>query len=542
MSGGPDHESHPSSWRPSGTRAIGAPVAIVASFVAFVYAARPIARRAVEAVYERRTPFPWLHSLLRHGPVNTREAYEGRADLWVVRLALLLLLAGSIVWAARHANRVRATLRGFFGEKGSAFDLAVFRMVLFGTIFYCADPATLRLYSGLPRELLTPPLGFGLTVRMLPFEPRTAVAAALLLRGVCLLGIVGLFTRSSAFAVALLTYYVLGIPQCFGQVDHYHFLVWFSLLLAFSRCGDALSIDSLVMRWRGALPVSDSVIYARPIRWVWVLMGIVYLFPGLWKLWISGDRWFFGNALVSHMYVKWAEMRWVPAIRLDRMPWLARAAGLGAIAFELTFLLLVLRRRTRTFAAVGGLAFHNLSNALMGISFFWLQLMYASFVPWSRWFAPHFRGRPAASGADAIPRDRRLLDLVGAFLLAANVITGALMLEQGWPNACFPTFARNARSQALEMRFSAVSASGDETPINACPLIQRLGSERWVPLTRRSVRSPAMISALARWVADHSPEAGNAAQVMVYCVRWSPHPEVRQRGPNSTELLAVVPR
>ncbi|HEX7254132.1 MAG TPA: hypothetical protein VF376_14735, partial [Thermoanaerobaculia bacterium] len=115
-------------------------------------------------------------------------------------------------------------------------------------------------------------------------------------------------------------------------------------------------------------------------------------------------------------------------------------------------------------------------------------------------------------------------------------------LEQGWPNACFPTFARKARSQTLEMRFSAVSASGDETPIDAWPLIQRLGTERWVPLTRHSMRSPEMASALARWVGDHSPGAGNAAQVMVYCVRWSPHPEVRQKGPNSTELLAVVPR
>ncbi|HEY6929010.1 MAG TPA: HTTM domain-containing protein [Thermoanaerobaculia bacterium] len=540
MSGVPDPESHPPSRRLSLARAIGAPLAIVASFLAFVYAARPIARRAVQAVYERRTPFPWLHSLVRHGEANTLEAYESRGDLWVVRFALLLLLGGSIVWAVRHADRVRATLRAFFGETGSAIDLAVFRILLFGTIFYCADPSTIRLYSGLPRELLTPPLGFGLTVRMLPFEPRTAVAAALLLRGVCLLGIVGLFTRSAAFAIALLTYYVLGIPQCFGQVDHYHFLAWFSLLLAFSRCGDALSIDSLVLR--GVVPDSESVLYARPIRWVWVLMGIVYLFPGLWKLWISGDRWFFGHALASHMYVKWAELRWIPAIRLDRVPGLARAAGLAAIAFELTFLPLVFHRRTRAFAAVAGLAFHNLSSALMGISFFWLQLMYASFVPWSRWFAPLFRARPAQGGADASPRARRTLDLVGSLLVAANTIMGALMIEEGWPIACFPTFARTARTQTLEMRFSAVSASGDEKPIDAWPLIQRLGTERWVPLTRHSVRSPAMVSALARWVADHSPEAGNAARVMVYCVRWSPHPEVRRKGPNSTELLAVVPR
>ena len=533
---------HPDSSRLRAGRAILAPLTIVTAFLAFVYAGRPIARRVVAAIYERRTGFPWLQSLLRHGPQNTLEAYGARSDLFVVRAALLLLLGGSIVWAARHSDRVRATFRGFFGEKGSAVDLAVFRMVLFGTIFYCADPATIRLYAGLPRELLTPPLGFGLAARILPFDPWTAAAAALLLRGVCLLGIVGLFTRSAAFAITVLTYYVLGIPQCFGQVDHYHFLAWFSLLMAFSRCGDALSIDSLLMRRSGAVPPSESAIYARPIRWVWILMGIVYLFPGLWKLWLSGDRWFFGDALASHMYVKWAELRWVPDLRIDRVPWLARAAGLGAIAFELSFLPLVLHRRTRAFAAVAGLAFHNLSNALMGISFFWLQLMYASFVPWSRWLAPLLGERRAANGEDPSPRKSRALDFVGALLLASNAIMGALMIQEGWPIASFPTFARNARTQTLEMQFSAVSGSGKETPIDAWPLIQRLGTERWVPLTRQAARSPARASALARWVADHSPEAGNTAQIMVYCVRWSAQPESRQRGPNSRELLAAVPR
>jgi hypothetical protein len=533
---------HPDSSRLRARRAIFAPLTIVTAFLAFVYAGRPIARRLVAAIYEGRTGVSWLHSLLHHGPQNTLEAYGARADLFVVRTALLLLLGGAIMWAARHSERVQTTFRGFFEEKGSAVDLAVFRMVLFGTIFYCAELATIRLYAGLPHELLTPPLGFGLAARILPFDPRTAAAAALLLRGACLLGIVGLFTRSVAFAITLLTYYVLGIPQCFGQVDHYHFLVWFSLLMTFSRCGDALSIDSLLMRRRGAILPSESAIYARPIRWVWILMGIVYLFPGLWKIWLSGDRWFFGDALASHMYVKWAELRWVPDHRIDRVSWLARAAGLGAIAFELSFLPLVLHRRTRAFAAVAGLVFHNLSNALMGISFFWLQFMYASFVPWSRWLAPPLGGRPPANGADASPRESRALDFVGALLLAGNAIMGALMLEEGWPIACFPTFARNARRQTLEMQFSAVSGSGEETPIDAWPLIQRLGTERWIPLTRRAAQSRAKASALARWVADHSPAAGNAAQIMVYCVRWNAHPESRQKGPISRELLAAVAR
>ena len=52
------------------------------------------------------------------------------------------------------------------------------------------------------------------------------------------------------------------------------------------------------------------------------------------------------------------------------------------MVFELSFVFLVPFRRTRPFAAVAGLAFHNLTYLLMNIAFVSLQILYLVFVDW----------------------------------------------------------------------------------------------------------------------------------------------------------------
>ena len=42
----------------------------------------------------------------------------------------------------------------------------------------------------------------------------------------------------------MLGWYVLGLPQTFGKVDHDHHLLWCLFVLACSPCGDALAIDA----------------------------------------------------------------------------------------------------------------------------------------------------------------------------------------------------------------------------------------------------------------------------------------------------------
>ena len=102
-----------------------------------------------------------------------------------------------------------------------------------------------------------------------------------------LYGVRGLNAFSvSAFFVGILGFYILGIEYFFGNVSHtHHHIVWFSLILAFSRCGDALALDSKGKNY------GPSTTYTIPIRIIWILIGILYFFPGFWKIYHSGPEW-----------------------------------------------------------------------------------------------------------------------------------------------------------------------------------------------------------------------------------------------------------
>ncbi len=205
----------------------------------------------------------------------------------------------------------------------------------------------------------------------------------------CFLGLIGWFTRTASFSAALSGVYILGLPQCYGKVDHiYHHMVWFMLLLGTSRCADVLSVDAVWKAFREAdrgriVENGKSAEYGRPLRFIWMLMGIIYFFPGLWKL-LSGWRWVFSDNLRNRLYDKWYEMGgWVPVFRIDQTPWLCQLSALATVFFELSFVVLILFPLARPMAALGGLLFHNLTYTFMKIGFFPLQVCYLSFVNWA---------------------------------------------------------------------------------------------------------------------------------------------------------------
>jgi hypothetical protein len=185
----------------------------------------------------------------------------------------------------------------------SPLNLAVTRIA----VFFLNALFTPRFlwFNDVPRELMNPPFAWGAAVA--PFVPMgtAGIIVGIAFQMSALLAMVGLATRWSAAICSLLGLWVLGLPQLFGKIDHYHHFLWFAAVLAVSPCADALSIDSFLRRRSGAPP--SEATSALPLRTLWVLMGIIYFFPGYWKLrvfqgWVSGDY-------VKHlMWAKWAEL------------------------------------------------------------------------------------------------------------------------------------------------------------------------------------------------------------------------------------------
>ena len=304
------------------------------------------------------------------------------------------VILGLVVLGLRHPQFVKKTWREFWYAVGHPLNLAVYRIVLFATIFWDLDGdyplRQLIFFSQLPTELRFAPRGLELITPHLPTSPELAVTGYLVVQVFAFTAMVGLFSRTSAAVVAIGGIYGMGVPQFYGQVNHYHHMLWFAAVMACSRCGDVLSIDALRLAWRRAdrgvvEPPPPSREYALPLRMVWLIMGVIYFFPGFWKLWVSGLDWAFSEGFRNTLHMKWHQLDgWTPGFRIDRYPLLYQPAALAALLFEIAFAFLIFFPKGRLVLLVSGLGFHNVTTYFMRIPFLTLQTSYVSFVDWDR--------------------------------------------------------------------------------------------------------------------------------------------------------------
>jgi predicted DCC family thiol-disulfide oxidoreductase YuxK len=331
-----------------------------------------------------------LNRLLKH-PGNTLDYDLVRGKLLFSHLATTLVALELLVLAIHLRNRVWKRVVEFFTAADHPVNLAIFRIVIFWQLIAWTDLSEIRWYSRIPRELRVAPWGMGALLKHLPINERWATIATSLLLIFAVTGMIGLFARASAFSCAVLGLYSLGIPQFYGKVDHCHHLLWFCAILAASPCGDFLSIDAIRKGWKRAAggitdPPGAARAYALPLRIVWLLLGVIYFFPGFWKLWQHGWAWVLSDNLQNKMHLKWTELHWVPAIRMDRHPVLCQLGAAGTIFFELSVLALIFFPRLRLLIPFLGLAFHNLNSYLMQIGFRTLQWTYVAFFNWDAIF------------------------------------------------------------------------------------------------------------------------------------------------------------
>ena len=210
---------------------------------------------------------------------------------------------------------------------------------------------------------------------MVPIGPVTATIMQAACVGSALCAIVGLAARPALVVLTLSSFYLLALGQLSGAVWHDMHLLWMAALLASSPCDEALAFDR-----QGAARPPDSPRYGVPLFFARLLLACVYFFPGVHKLATSGLAWAISDNLRNQIWWKWAETGVVPAIRIDRYPHVLHAAGLGVMAFELSFPVLALSRAGRGAAAVLGLIFHALAQAVLSIPFASLWLLYVVFI------------------------------------------------------------------------------------------------------------------------------------------------------------------
>ena len=373
------------------------------------------------------------------------------------------MLSGAVVEKPDRSHVV--DLRRLLCVPTDPLNLAVLRIVVFGAILVFLPLSHAAQLAALPEALVRVPAGAAWLVA-LPRSATLVTWASWFLACSCVLAIIGWRTRLAVAAAAVLSFYVLGVPQLYGKVDHYHHLVWLAALLALSPCGDALSIDG-----RHRQKTGPSIRHGMPIRIAWLLIGTCYFFPGLAK--VVSAHWFDprnGQRLLD-------VQRWAAGLPPMQVPdALLLGAAVATVVLELGFVFLVFSR-WRPWAVAMALAFHLATFAVMGIFFWSLILCYVALFDWSV-LAPRrcSAAQPApTTTADDEPGSLRRAAYAG--LVGAVLIAGAAFSVNGWPFASYPTFADRYDSETATIEVVARTSDGRELPVELL---------RSAPISRRT--------------------------------------------------------
>lgn len=402
-------------------------------------------------------------------PFGGWEAFQ----LFQTQLALTrVMLVGIFVSIAFYYATHPQVFNNYFRERNTAYNLALFRLVFFGyfTISIALKPEGIQHFIypwvHLPPESRTPLPLFGNMMFVIPFTESIMLALTKVWIVSFTLAFIGLFTRVASFTFTLLTFYLFGMSHYFGMVQHSQHFVWFGCLLAFSPCADVWSIDAWWKK-RSFLKKEASksvetkkpqyaVKYALPIRWAWLLLGVIYFIPGFWKIWDCGLDWALTDNLLNNMHLKWGQLDgWRPFFRIDHYPIVCKIGGVFVAALEFSFLFLIFHKKWRPILAVAAFSFHLFTVVFLHIDFLFLCLLYLFIIDWGilldktkgsfkkRWLAIRqdaFQSIPGVnvSLTRTFPKHKTLM-LVGMLWFFANIAVGFAKIHT-WPISSYPLF------------------------------------------------------------------------------------------------------
>lgn len=351
--------------------------------------------------------------------------------------------------------------------RARALHLALLRVSVVLVTLVSPEPELARGVAKAPSALRFFPDGLRLAASWLPASPSSVEVSRAVFYSAGGLALVGLFTRPALLAFGLAALHLFALCQLTGEVVHDMHLVWLLALLAASPAGDALSVDAALARRRPSRRRDPA--YELALLFARALLGVVYFFPGFWKLATSGLAWITSDNVRNQMYWKWAQWGGTPPpVRVDLVPGLVEVGAACVVAFELGFFFFAFAPRARRPLAFGGLVFHQLTEVFFHIRFASLYACYTCLVADG--------GRRGVRGRWLTCRSAPVV-AVGAVLLSAATVQGARGATQSYPFACYPTFAHTLGPEMPDVRLVALSASGEVRGEVLLPRVARSQSD-----------------------------------------------------------------
>lgn len=497
--------------------------------------------------------------------------FELPAIFWV-RLGFVVLCLTALALIVKRYREVVAGLQRFMFEPTSAVNLGLLRIVIFYKLLDASFVNSASWFASLSPAFVSLPQGWEWLRDLYPVALRFVRPEERVFGIALVFATIGLFTRVSTIVASLLAVWLLGIPNFYFKIGHDgHFPTLCALVIACSPAGDALSVDSLIRRYRNPQRIEPNVAYTVPVRFAWLLLGTTYLFPGLWKLWESGDLWINGSKLRLEMFSKWAQLPdYIPTFRSDHSPFALVFFGTMTLVFEVGFFFALFNRKTRLVAGLVASSFHLGVGLMMDIWFSvylplivfidFPQLFELAPFSWSvrparrlyAWFAERVTRlvpRLGREGTDVlVPPAPAASFVVGSVLLIAMVVCGLAPINS-WPVSIYPRFSDRGGHPphtGFGLAFVATPPNGEakELKIEFRPFgdsaavfrIARGAME--AKRRRRDADLDRHVALIARVVRENSPPMPAGTRLSIYGVEFKVDPEERVNSKPRRSLIA----
>ena len=269
----------------------------------------------------------------------------------------------------------------------SPFALGVVRSIVHGTFLISILFTSFSALGSLPPTILRP-TG---VMQLLPWSfydqlqtPSGILILKTLMVSSLLLSTIGFGTVISTKTSLVLVVFYQGLLRSFGHFNHDEMIaVYFMVVLAFTPCGDAFSIDS---RLRKTLKERPAFAYAYPILLMQLLLAWAYFSSALIKIRVAGMKYLSADNLpalaIFHSLDNLHDTSFKIAFMLPQVKQYLPFAVALVLIWELLFPLAIFFQRLRWWILGIGVAFHIATLFVMNIFFPHQLAMYLIFINW----------------------------------------------------------------------------------------------------------------------------------------------------------------
>ena len=267
------------------------------------------------------------------------------------------------------------------------FALGVVRSIVHGTFLVSTAFTSFSALGSLPPTIIRP-TG---VMKLLPwsfYDQLQTPTGILVLKTMMVLSLIlstiGFGTVVSTKTSLVLVVFYQGLLRSFGHFNHDEMIaVYFMVVLAFTPCGDAFSLDSWMRKTTKDRPVFA---YAYPILLMQLLLAWAYFSSALIKLRVAGLKYLSADNLpalaIFHSLDNLHDTSFKIAFLLPQVKeYLPFAVGFVLI-WELLFPLAIFWQRVRWWILGIGVVFHFATLFVMNIFFPHQLAMYLVFVDW----------------------------------------------------------------------------------------------------------------------------------------------------------------